>query len=176
MERKMIRVSASLALAFLAVLPPVGELPEFPGESHCVLVVIGQTESGELITAPPVCLEDEGLARLWAGPALAVAGAPGLEAASISALATFNLGVHYDGFNGTGSSIAIVGSTCTGGYWNTPTAWDNRISSSLHGCAALRHYDLPAKGGAFQLTTGVGTIKNLGTLNNRAESVSYSAS
>ena len=172
----MIRVSASLALAFALALPPIGELPKDSGESHCVLVVIDQKQSGEWVTAPPVCLETEGLARLWAAPALSVAGAPGLEAASISALATFNLGVHYDGFNGTGSSIAIVGSTCTGGYWNTPTAWDNRISSSLHGCAALRHYDLPAKGGAFQLTTGVGTIKNLGTLNNRAESVSYSAS
>lgn len=172
----MIRVSASLALAFALALPTIGGLPTDPGESHCVLVVIGQRQSGELITAPPVCLETEVLARLWAVPALSVAGAPGLEAASIPALASFNLGVHYDGFNGNGSSIAIVGSTCTGGYWNTPTAWDNRISSSFHGCAALRHYDLPAKAGAGQLTTGVGTIKNLSTLNNRAESVSYSAS
>ena len=129
----MIRVSASLALAFALALPPIGELPRNPGESHCVLMVIGQKPSGELITAPPVCLENEGLARLWASPALAVAGAPGLEAASISALASFNLGVHYDGFNGTGSSIAIVGSTCTGGYWNTPTTWDNRISSPFTG-------------------------------------------
>ncbi|HET7847000.1 MAG TPA: hypothetical protein VFL72_05865 [Acidimicrobiia bacterium] len=139
-------------------------------------MVIEQEPSGELITAPPVCLENEGLARLWTGPALAVAGAPGLEAASVSALSAFNLGVHYDGFNGSGSSIAIVGSTCTGGYWNTPSAWDNRISSSLLGCAALRHYDLPNKGGILQLTSGVGTLRNLSTLNNRAESISYSAS
>ena len=69
-----------------------------------------------------------------------------------------------------------MGSSCTGGWWNTPTAWDNRISSSYHGCAALRHYDLPGKVGQVQLTTGVGTIKNLTTLNNRTESVSYSTS
>jgi len=172
----MIRVSASLALVFALAFPTIEEPPKDPGESHCVLVVTGQKQSGELITAPPVCMETEGLARLWAAPALSVAGAPGLEPASVSALSTFNLGVHYDGFNGTGSSIAVVGSTCTGGYWNTPTAWDNRISSSFHGCAALRHYDLPAKGGAVQLTTGAGTTKNLSALNNRTESVSYSAS
>jgi hypothetical protein len=154
----MIRVAAMSALAFAMALPPFATdaLP-FPIESHCVVVVVGQEESGELITTVPVCL--------------------GLEAnSSFQALAAFTLGRHYDGFNGTGSSISVVGSSCTGGWWNTPTAWDNRISSSYHGCAALRHYDLPSTGGSFQLTTGVGTVKNLGAMNNRTESVSYSAS
>ena len=153
----MIRVTASFALAFVMALPPTMEQPTRPLESHCVVVVIGQEESGELITTDPVCFGIERLAQL-------------------QELSSFTLGTHYDGFNGTGSSINIIGSSCTGGYWNTPSAWDNRISSSYHGCAALRHYDLPNKGGSVQLTTGAGTIKNLSTLNNRTESVSYSAS
>lgn len=153
----MIRFTATSVLAFVMALPPVLELPTPPAESHCVVVVVGQEKSGELVTTDPVCLETEGLA-------------------SLLALATFNLGIHYDGLNGTGSSISVVGASCTGGWWNTPSAWDNRISSSYHGCAALRHYDLPNKGGSVQLTTGIGTIKNLTTLNNRTESVSYSAS
>ena len=172
----MVRVTSSFAFALVMALPLAVEFPTGPDESHCVVVVIGQKPSGELITAPPVCVENRGVVRLWTGQSLALAGAPGLEPESVKGLLTFNLGVHYDGFSGTGSSIAVVGSTCTGGYWNTPTAWDNRISSSWHGCAALRHYDLPGKGGSVQLTTGVGTIKNLGFMNNRAESVSYSAS
>jgi hypothetical protein len=173
----MSRVTASLALAIVMALPPVVvELPAPSPESHCVVVVIGQEESGELVTADPTCFETESSARAWAGSSLALAAGAGLGADSMEALTTFTLGTHYDGFNGTGSSISIIGSSCTGGWWNTPPAWDNRISSSYHGCAALRHYDLPDKGGSVQLTTGAGTIKNLSSLNNRTESVSYSAS
>jgi len=173
----MSRVTASFAFAIVMALPPVvAELPARPPESHCVVVVIGQEESGELITTDPTCFGSEDMARLWASSGLALASTSGLGDDPIQALTTFTLGIHYDGFNGTGSSISIIGSSCTGGWWNTPLAWDNRISSSFHGCAALRHYDFANKGGAAQLTTGVGTIKNLNSLNNRAESVSYSAS
>lgn len=173
----MIRVTASFALAFVVAMPPiVVELPAPPPESHCVVVVIGQEESGELITTDPTCFGSEDMARVWASSSLVLTATAGLGADSIQALTTFTLGTHYDGFNGTGSSISIIGSSCTGGWWNTPPAWDNRISSSYHGCAALRHYDLPDKGGSVQLTTGAGTIKNLSSLNNRTESVSYSAS
>lgn len=173
----MIRVTASFAFAFVMALPPlVVEQPTDPGESHCVVVVIGHKKSGELITTDPTCFGSESLARLWTNSGLALVTTSELGDNPIQALLTFTLGIHYDGFNGTGSSVSIVGSACTGGWWNTPLAWDNRISSSFHGCAALRHYDLPNKAGSAQLTTGLGTIKNLSALNNRAESVSYSAS
>ncbi len=173
----MIRVTASFAFAFVMALPPlVVEEPTDPVESHCVVVVIDQKKSGELTTTDPTCFGTERLARLWSESGVALATTSDLGEDPVQALLTFNLGIHYDGFNGTGSSISIIGASCTGGWWNTPLAWDNRISSSFHGCAALRHYDLANKGGSAQLTTGVGTIKNLSALNNRAESVSYSAS
>ena len=92
-------------------------------------------------------------------------------------LSTFTLGRHYDGYNGTGSSISVVGSSCTGGYWNTTSSWDNRISSSYNGCARLRHYAYPNKVVPFDDTQGSGTTDNLNsTLNNNAESISYHSS
>ena len=133
----------------MALSPLVVDQPGDSGESHCVVVVMGQEKSGELITTDPTCFGTERLARLWANSGLALATTFDLRDDPIQALLTFNLGIHYDGFNGTGSSISVVGSSCTGGWWNTPAAWDNRISSSFHGCAALRHYDLANKGGSF---------------------------
>jgi hypothetical protein len=91
-------------------------------------------------------------------------------------LSSFTLGIHFDGFNGTGSSISVAGSSCTGGWWNTGTTWANRISSSYNGCARLRHYDLANKGGSYQDTYGAGTTDNLSTMDNRSESVSYHSS
>lgn len=95
------------------------------------------------------------------------------EGGVASVASTFTLGVHFDGFNGTGSSISVVGSDCSGGYWNTGTTWANRISSSWNGCYRLRHYDSPYATGAWQDTYGAGSTHNLSTLNNRAESVAY---
>ena len=145
-----------------------------PGEEHCVVFVIGQMDSGEFITSEPVCFPTlEGASSLTAET---VGTSVRVDGVGMTTLATFTLGRHFDGSNGTGSSISIVGGACTGGYWNTSTSWDNRISSSFNGCARLRHYDLPNKGGSFEDTSGVGTTDNLGALDDKAESVSYHSS
>lgn len=91
-------------------------------------------------------------------------------------VSSFTLGVHFDGANGSGSSITVTGSGCNGGWWNTGASWANRISSTYNGCGRLAHYDLPNKGGSVESTYGVGTTDNLGILNNRAESVAYHSS
>lgn len=88
-------------------------------------------------------------------------------------LSSFTLGIHFDGYNGSGSSITVVGASCTGGWWNTGSAWANRISSSWNGCYRLKHHDEPNRVGASESTTGSGRVHNLSVLNNRAESVSY---
>jgi hypothetical protein len=95
----------------------------------------------------------------------------GTEAASV--ISSFTLGTHFDGFNGTGSSISVVGSSCTGGYWNTGASWANRISSSWNGCYRLRHHDGPNKTGTYADTVGSGTHNLPSSMNNRTESVSY---
>ena len=146
-------------------------------ESHCVTFVIGQRPDGELILSDADCFDTEATAAFWAtipsparlsGGLWTMSSAPGALSAS-----AFTLGRHYDGFNGTGSSISVVGSSCIGGYWNTSSAWDNRISSSYNGCNQLKHWDLPYKSGIVESTFGSGTTDNLSFMNNRTESVSY---
>lgn len=88
-------------------------------------------------------------------------------------LSTFTLGTHFEGLNGTGSSISVVGGDCTGGYWNTGLTWANRISSSWNGCYRLRHYDLPNKSGPWVDLVGSGTKNLPSIMNNKTESVAY---
>lgn len=145
-------------------------------ESHCVAFVVGQRPDGELILSAPDCFSDELSADVWAAYGLpaSTSGTTTAESSGVYATSsTFTLGRHYDGYNGSGSSIRIVGSSCTGGYWNTSSSWDNRISSSYNGCSQLKHWDLPYKNGMAESTYGSGTTDNLSYMNNLTESVSY---
>lgn len=149
---------------------------------HCVAEVTGQKQDGELVTGPIRCYptSTEAIFDASGGTLVLPPGAVGSVAltdkSTAAAISSFALGIHYDGASGTGASITITGSSCSGGHWNTGTAWANRISSSFNGCARLRHYDNPIKAGASQDTSGAGTTDNLTTMNNRTESVSYLSS
>ncbi len=177
----MFDAAASLVAALvLAVVPlsdvVVSEVP-VPPETHCVVFVIDQRSDGELVVSEPDCFADEAMAEAWSSVGYGLSAESFLGGSrGLAALSTFTLGRHYDGFNGTGSSIRVVGSSCTGGYWNTSSWWDNRISSSYNGCAHLKHWDRPYMLGASENTYGAGTTDNLGYLNNRTESVSYYSS
>ncbi len=94
----------------------------------------------------------------------------------MAAVSSFTLGIHYDYSNGGGSSITVVGSSCTGGWWNTPSWFDNRESSSYNGCNRLKHWDYPNASGSYQSTWTVGQTDNLTYMSNRVESVSYHSS
>ena len=157
-----------------------GVVAEENKEEHCVVFVVDQTEKGELITTDPECFSTEDQANSWGQIAMSGPYASmGMSSTGLSFVplaSTFTLGRHYDGFNGSGSSISVVGSSCTGGWWNTSSSWDNKISSSYNGCARLKHYDLPNKLGTAQNTYGAGTTDNLSLMNNRTESVSYHSS
>lgn len=149
---------------------------EMPSEEHSVVNVLGQEANGEFVLSELRCYPSEAeadadaaggmLSMMLANPSAMVDGPVVLSS-------TFTLGKHFDGFNGTGSSISVVGTSCSGGWWNTSTSWDNRISSSWNGCYRLRHHDGANKTGSYEDTYGVGTTDNLSWLNNAAESVSY---
>jgi len=170
------RTASGLFAAVVVVtvaLPAVGASVE-----HCVVEVVDQKWDGEFVLSQPVCFERASDAFAYASGGFTTlepgAGDPLLRNSGSTALSgSFALGIHYDGFNGTGSSITVMGSSCTGGWWNTSTVWDNRISSSHNGCQRLTHHDLPNSAGASESTTGSGTTDNLSSLNNQAESVSY---
>ena len=163
------------ALAMVATALPASGAPT----KHCVIEVIDQKPDGEMVMTRPTCFRSpadavayasDGTVSLKQGQSVHALVADG---ALRSMSGSFAIGIHYDGFNGTGSSVTVMGSTCTGGWWNTSASWDNRISSSYNGCQRLTHHDYPNKGGPSQSTSGAGTTDNLSSLNNRAESVSY---
>lgn len=148
-----------------------------PTETHCIIEVVDVHASGELVMSEPACFGTFGEAISHASGG-EVAVSSGFEVFGDplvgESLASFTLGIHYDGYNGTGSSITVVGSSCTGGYWNTGAAWANRISSSYNGCYRLRHHDFPNKGGSYGDTVGSGSVHNVPWwIDNRTESVSY---
>lgn len=175
------RTFTVLAVAFTASLSGLPALAGAPrtGELHCLVSVVGQEASGELIVSEPDCYTSfqEAMA-VASGGLVSVEQAPtgeelfsDTDAASL--MSSFTLGTHFDGVNGSGSSISVVGSSCTGGYWNTGASWANRISSSWNGCYRLRHHDGPAKTGVYADTVGSGTHNLPSSMNNRTESVSY---
>lgn len=165
-----------------ALVEPADSAPN-PSESHCVVTTVGQQSDGELITTDAECFDTfaEAMVSASKGTLRLPANASGsvlFTDSGVSALAsTFTLGIHFDGYSGTGSSITVVGSSCTGGYWNTPAWFDNRISSSYNGCARLKHYNYANRSGYMTATTGAGTTDNLPYwANNKTESVSYHSS
>jgi hypothetical protein len=174
-----------VAVTLASVAQPANAAMLEPGqgtETHCVVDVIDELSDGELVVSTPRCyptfveaVADASNGQMQVPPA--TEGKALFEDEQLAiAYSTFTLGTHFDGANGSGSSISVVGSSCGGGYWNTGSSWANRISSTWNGCGRLRHYDNPAKGGSSENTYGAGTTDNLGTLNNRTESVSYHSS
>lgn len=173
------RAVAVVAMAVAVLLAGVAAASG-QSEEHCVVRVIDQLESGEFVLTDPVCYPTFAEAAFAAssGTVRLDRDAQPSDLTSLreaaALLSTFTLGVHYDGYGGGGSSISVVGSSCSGGYWNTPPAWDNRISSTWNGCYRVTHHDLPNKGGSSGSTYGAGSVHNVPSwINNKAESVSY---
>ena len=169
---------AVLVTAVVGTQAPAGASDR--AETHCVVRAIGELADGQLVTTRETCFGTLAEAMTFAS-GNAVQFDEDLTGADLlankdgvaSLVSTFTLGVHFDGYNGTGSSISIVGSDCAGGYWNTGAAWKDRISSSWNGCYRLRHYPNPNRIGISESTVGMGATHNLGTLNNDTESVAY---
>ena len=162
-----------VALALIVLLSVVGmasTVEAAPAESHCVMQIVGEKASGELVLTDAVCyptfkiaMQAEGVAA-WGDGAAATAG-------EMAATATFTIGTHYDLFNYGGSSTSVVGTTCGGGWLNTSSTWNNRISSTRNGCPSIRHYNGANLTGAFQTTSAPGG--NLSALNNLTSSIQY---
>lgn len=165
----MRNIWVGVTLSALLLVPPVGSIGA--PEHHCVAFVLGEVPGGELILTEPECFSTYSQVLDRIGDAVEV----GIDRSTESPApeATFTLGRHFDGTSGTGSSISIVGSSCTGGYWNTGTGWENKISSSYNGCARLRHFDYANAAGSYEDTVGAGQTDNLIGMNNKTESVAY---
>ena len=125
-------------------------------EEHCVIRVTQRDADGRMHTTDPECAATRGAA---------------LRSAGVTTLADWAIGVHFDGANLTGSSLTVMGADCTGGWLNLPAGWSNRVSSTSHGCARIRHFD-----GYWLVSPSEDTVwpgGNLGLLNNRPSSIQY---
>lgn len=132
--------------------------------------------SGALGVVDEVCFEDLADALTAAGADESMyetVGAQRSKAAASSASRSGStvLGIHFDGTNYSGSSFAVVGSDCGGGYVNMSTAWDDRVSSTANGCPQVDHFTNPNLVGVSESTTGSGG--NLLILSNLVSSIRY---
>jgi hypothetical protein len=87
-----------------------------------------------------------------------------------------DLATVYTGTGGTGSSLTVRSTTCTGVTQNFGAghAWDNVISSTqLLACGNAKHYVNTGASGAHQLVSG-GSMTNMNaTLDNQTSSIEY---
>lgn len=152
-------LGGAVALLASTLVAPAALAAPPDGEEHCVLVVVDKAPDGELKTAPMVC--DSSRSR-----ALAAAGVP------TARLADWAIGTHYDGAGFTGASVTVVGADCTGGWLNLPASWNDRISSTLHGCARIKHHLHVNLTGTSQTTYAPGSNLN-STLDDETSSIQY---
>jgi hypothetical protein len=146
---------AAIVVATVLVTAPLGAAA--PGEEHCVVRVVAQRADGELRTTAPDCAPTR-------------AGA--LESSGAAAAGEWVIGYHFDGQNLSGGSFNVVGTGCVGGWLNLPPEWINRVSSTLHGCGHIRHFDGYNLVSPNQMTVYPGG--NLApTMNNRTNSIQY---
>jgi hypothetical protein len=174
----MTSLLAQLAIGVL-LFGSVGFTAPPTAEQHCVVNVEGQKADGELITSQPRCFSrfSDAMDHATGGKVHLARSAQGsvmFEDAQVSAQASsYTIGIHYTGYNGTGSSITITGSDCNGGYWNATGYWLHNIRSSYNGCPHLTHYNEPDGVGYPETTSPTGTTSNLALLANSVESVRY---
>jgi len=163
---RLTAAAAIVALCAAALVAPAAAAPDV--EDHCVVRVVDQLDSGELVVSEPDCYSTFDAAMAAEG---VDAWGEGASARVESAAATFTIGTHYDGAGFTGSSMSVVGSNCAGGWVNVASNWNNRISSTLNGCPRIRHYSGYSLTGSFESTLSPGG--NLGPLNNQTSSLQY---
>jgi len=161
-----------LVAAWVGAAPaasPVSAAEPASEEAQCVVHVVGREESGELRLSEPRCYPTLAQAMVSEG---VQAWGPGASERVIAG-ASFTIGYHCDGLNLVAPCTSVVGDDCGGGWLNTVTAWDNRISSTLNGCPNITHFDSPNRMGATEVTSGL-SGHNLTSLDNRTESLQYS--
>ena len=172
--RALVAIIAAVLLA--AILGSTAEAAEWPGieerpdqpknqEQHCVVEVIG-VEDGEFVMGKEVCFGSKDEATRQAA-ASSAGGGIALAASSTT------IGIHYTSTSYSGSSITIIGTTCSGGVWRPSGSWNNNIESSRHYCggSATRFYDSSRCSGTSSAIYNSSTT--LSWMNNRTSCVRY---
>ena len=138
-------------------------------EQHCVVEVSG-VEDGVLVTGPEVCFPVEADA---AAHAVAIADRAPVSKRGARSSGTNTIGLHYTSRWYNGSSIRVVGTTCSGGVWYPTGQWNNNIESSRHYCGSspTTFYDYSnCVASPYRIYQAAATLNSM---NNRASCVRY---
>ncbi len=150
-------------------VPAVSAAEPHEAERHCVIAVTA-VQGGVLVTAPEVCFATLAQADSYAASL-------GTEKAGLSHSAQSSgantIGTHFSSTSYRGSSVRVVGTTCSGGVWYPTGTWDNNIESSLHHCGTspTKFYDYSSCAGPSHSIYQAAS--SLGQWNNRASCVRY---
>lgn len=149
--------------------------PDAKGKS-CTINTHGQDEKGNLVWDPKVdyvCYDTFAESAKAVGADVPVSATPA-EYGPVVARADGVIGVHYDYYSGGGTALTVTGSNCGGGGLNVPTAWNDRISSTLNGCPTIVHWENFNFAGSSYTTFGVGNLTNIiGYMDNRTTAIKY---
>jgi hypothetical protein len=131
-------------------------------EEYCVATLATSAETQR----EPVCFVDEAAADALVSQ-MTEAPVRGARSGGNNVLAR-----HYKSTSFTGGTVAIVGTTCSGGVWYTTGSWNNNIESTLNYCnTGISHYDGSNCSGST--TTIFYSATTLSTMNNRTSCVRY---
>lgn len=175
-KRLMLVAGASLLTALVASPPiPASAKAETPNkEEHCLLTVTGKDANNFFTTAPLKCYGTFAEVMRATGSRTVKDSVTPQEAKAANLLGDTVIGVHYDGYSASGSTLTVFGTTCTGGGLNVPLSWNDRISSTMNGCGSIIHYEHTNYTGASQITFGNGSLTNFtGYMDNRTSSILY---
>jgi hypothetical protein len=181
---------ASVVLAAVAIPVPASAESQTPSDAtpHCLLKINGKevtdnNKMGTFTTEPMRCYATYAEVLRKAGPAVVADNikATPAELLKPDALSKLNLlqadsviGIHFEYANGTGATLTVSGSNCSGGGLNVPIAWNDRISSTLNGCPTIVHYENTNYALSSYSTYGAGSLQNItGYMDNKTSSILY---
>ncbi len=163
MKRVHCRIAIALALvgAFVAAPSPAGatEPVDTGAETHCI-VELNDTSADNSTTSSQQCFASEAAVDRHLGGNLQVSSSN-------------VIGRHYSGTSYSGSTVTIMGTTCSGGVWYATGSWNNNIESTKNYCGSTgtRFYNSSSCTGSSRLVTS--QQATLGWMNNLTSCVRY---
>jgi len=174
---RMCRRLLVTSILVAAVVGPISTETANAATSNCVIHVVGKDAHNNFITGPMTCYSSFSEVLQASGAKNVSDGITPTSGVSSSTLLDVGIiGTHYDGSGGTGTSVSVEGSDCSGGGLNLPGSWNDKISSTLNGCPIIVHYENANYAGATATTYTSGSLSTIsGYMNNRTTSIIYTS-
>ena len=165
--------------------------PAPDSEQHCIVNVGAAQDAQTAALASENCYQtragvDQALSSSTNATILSIARASitsspnasisSLARASISSLASNGdkiIGIHFSQKSFKGSSVTIVGTTCSGGVWYPTGSWNNNIESTFHFCGSSGTTFFNSSSCSGSGSTAFASLLTMRSNNNKASCVRY---